>query len=310
MTDLVWNESRANLSIRIYIEGEVQLPKNKFNVDKVASFQYKTFTIVKDGIVNVQKLPVSYTDELYNIVMNKGLNADIDNVAGTIILDLTSLPLVNRGMVRAVSAKGLAIQEWELIKLQGDKKVYDYYRKSLFPKTSKSFVEMLGQEAADWLKEIGVTDFNGFAPKVTSAEATDFYMSVNLDTKIKGLSSLPKVEDVVAKLKSGAPLKVSEWVMSDAIKKYQAQLESDMFTSLSEEQQKGVLKTYLETKSGILNKCRRKALQEIAQIKFALILSKKWFTEFKTFDENKLSLKLDGQDLEFTFDLNEKEEKI
>ena len=310
MTDLVWNESRANLSIRIYIEGEVQLPKNKFNVDKVASFQYKTFTIVKDGIVNVQKLPVSYTDELYNIVMNKGLNADIDNVAGTIILDLTSLPLVNRGMVRAVSAKGLAIQEWELIKLQGDKKVYDYYRKSLFPKTSKSFVEMLGQEAADWLKEIGVTDFNGFAPKVTSAEATDFYMSVNLDTKIKGLSSLPKVEDVVAKLKSGAPLKVSEWVMSDAIKKYQAQLESDMFTSLSEEQQKGVLKTYLETKSGILNKCRRKALQEIAQIKFALILSKKWFTEFKNFDENKLSLKLDGQDLEFTFDLNEKEEKI
>ena len=71
-----------------------------------------------------------------------------------------------------------------------------------------------------------------------------------------------------------------------------------------------MLKTYLETKSGILNKNKKKVMQEIAQIKFALILSKKWFTEFKSFEENKLSLKLDGQDLEFTFDLSEKEEKI
>jgi hypothetical protein len=51
-------------------------------------------------------------------------------------------------------------------------------------------------------------------------------------------------------------------------------------------------------------------MQEIAQIKFSLILSKKWFKEFKTFDENTLNLKLDGQDLAFTFDLSEKEVKI
>jgi hypothetical protein len=98
--------------------------------------------------------------------------------------------------------------------------------------------------------------------------------------------------------------------MADAIKKYQAQLVSDMYLSLGEEQQKGVLKTYLETKSGILNKQRRKILQEIAQIKFSLILSKKWFTEFKSFDENQLAVNFDGQDLNFTFALSEKEEKI
>jgi hypothetical protein len=213
-------------------------------------------------------------------------------------------------MVKAVSAMELAKLQWELQKLQGDKKVYDFYKKSLYPKTSKSFVELLGQEAADWLKEVGVTDYNGFAPKVTSAEATDFYMSVVLDTKIKGLSSLPKVEDVVAKIKTGAALKLNEWVMADAIKKYLAQLDSDIYKSLGEEQQKGVLKTYLETKSGILNKQRRKILQEIAQIKFSLILSKKWFTEFKSFDENQLNVNFDGQDLTFTFALDEKEEKI
>src|SRR5690606_31845870 len=225
-------------------EGEVILPKNKFDIDKVASFKYNTFTIIKDGIVNVQKLPVSYSSELYNIIMTKGLNADIQK--DVIIIDLNSLLVINRGMVKAVSANALAKQEWELIKLQGQKKVFDYYRKSLFPKESKSFVEMLGQEAADWLKEIGVTDYNGFAPKVVEEESTDFYLSVNLATKIKGLSSLPKVEDVLAKIKSGASLKISEWVMADTIKKYIAQTESDLYKSLSEEQQKGVLKTRSE----------------------------------------------------------------
>lgn len=314
LTDLVWNEKRANLSVRVYIEGEAIVPKNKFGIDKVASFRYKTYTIIKDGIVNLKKLPVSYSVELINILKANDVKYSVytakNNYDNTIVIDLTSLPLINRGMVKAISAKGLAIQEWELQKLQADKKVYDYFRKSLFPKESKSFVELLGQEAADWLKTIGITDYNGFAPLTDTEESTDFYLSVNLETKIKGFSSLPKVEDVITKLKSGAALKPSEAIMSDAVKKYQAQLESEMYQSLNEEQQKGILKTYLITKSDILNKKRKKALQEIAQIKFSLILSKKWFTEFKTFDENKLSLKLDGQDLEFTFDLSEKEEKI
>jgi hypothetical protein len=314
LTDLVWNEKRANLSVRIYIEGEAIVPENKFGIEKVASFRYKTYTLIKDGIVNIKKLPVSYSVEVLNLLKAHDVKFVVTDNGVTnqnaIVIDLTSIPLINRGMVKAISAKGLGIQEWELQKLQADKKVYDYYRKSLFPKESKSFVELLGQEAADWLKTIGITDYNGFAPLTDAEESTDFYMSVNLETKIKGFSSLPKVEDVIAKLKSGAPLKPSEAIMSDAVKKYQAQLESEMYQSLNEEQQKGVLKTYLITKSDILNKKRKKALQEIAQIKFSLILSKKWFTEFKTFDENKLSLKLDGQDLEFTFDLSEKEEKI
>jgi len=308
LTDLVWNESRANLSVRIYIEGEAIVPENEFGIDKVASFQYKTYTIIKDGIVNVKELPVKYSADLETLLNKNDVEYFLQG--NVITIDLTSIPIVNRGMVRAISAMELAKKQWELMKLKGDKKVYDYYKNQLYPKTSKSFTELLGAEASAWLKEVGVTDYNGFAPKVTSAESNDFYMSVVLNTKIKGLSSLPKVEDVIAKLESGKPLKLNEYVMSDALIKYQAQLKSDMYLSLSPEQQKGVLKTYLETKSAILDKQKRKILQEIAEIKFSLILSKKWFTEFQSFDENQLSLNIDGKDLDFTFDLAEKEEKI
>jgi hypothetical protein len=322
VTDLVWNEERANLSVRIHIDGTVELPANKFNLKDVSTYKYNTFTLVKDGIVNVENFPISYSAELVQKLYSKGVKVKIvtetTDFPAIMVIDLTSLPIINRGMVQTISAKGLAIQEWELLKTQANKKVYDYYRKSLFPKESKSFIDMLSLtlgadkavECAAWLKEIGITDYNGFAPLVDLEESTDFYMSVNLATKIKGLSSLPKVEDVIAKLKDGKALKVSEFVMADAIRDYQAVTESALYKTLPEAQQKETLKTYLITKSDELNKIRRKALQEIAQIKFALILSKKWFKEFKTFDENTIDLTLDKQSLNFVFDLSEKEVKI
>ena len=321
LTDLVWNESRANLSIRIKIDGKAILPKNKYGIDEIVTYKYNTFTLIKDGIVNVEDLPINYSDELYTLLMKNGVKFTINNekydaklsdttFGRTIVINLTSIPLINRGMVKSISANELAKQEWELQKLQGDKKVYDFFRKSLFPKTSESFTEMLGEECSNWLKEIGITDYNGFAPKTESEESTDFYMSVELLTKIKGLSSLPKVDDVIKKMAENKPLKINEWVLSNAIKKYQEQLNSDIYKSLPDDLKKETLKTYIITKSNEVNCQKRKAMQRIAEIKFSMILSKRWFSEFKSFDENTLSLKLDDNDLVFTFDLTEKEVKI
>ncbi|MFW6219727.1 MAG: hypothetical protein ACOC33_02665 [bacterium] len=288
-------------------------------IEEVASFKYRTFTIIKDGIVNVGKLPISGTKQTRTLLEGKDvkytLSDDYDAKYGedrvkTLVLDLTSLPIINRKMVQSISANELAKQEWELAKLQGESKVYKYYRNDLFPKKSEKFADLLGDEAAEWLKEIGVTDYNGFAPKTTTEESVDSYMAVSLKTKIKGLSSLPKVEVVETKIKDGKPLKINEWVMAEPIKKYQEQLDSDMFKSLDEDKQKDILNNYLVKKTEQLNWARRKVLQKVAEIKFSLILSKMWFNEFKSFDENKLELELDGQKVQFTFDMSENEVKI
>jgi hypothetical protein len=308
LTNLVWNENRANLSVLCRIEGSVHLSPNQYKITDVPSFKYRAYTLIKDGILNITKLPVNYTESLYQLLLSKGINAEIQE--NYIILDLGSLPIVNRKMIKSISANALAVQEWELLKLQGRKKVYDYYRKTLFPKESKSYSEMYSAEAAEWLKTIGVTDYNGFSPKTTAAEATDFYMSVNLFTKVKGLSGLPKVEDVIAKMEKRVPLKTAEWLLSLAIEEYNDQLASPMFVTMPASLQTLALQNYITARSNDLNTARRKALSEIAKIKFSLILSKKWFTEFKSFDENKLNLLLDGQTLDFTFELTEKEEKI
>jgi hypothetical protein len=204
-------------------------------------------------------------------------------------------------MVKSISAIELAKLEWELIKRQAEAKVYGDYRKTLFPKTSKSFADMLGQECADWLKEVGITEYNGYAPKTQNAESTDFYMSVNLITKIKGLSALPTVKSVVDKMaNANAVLKTSEWLMSFTIKKIQLAMADPNID----------LEKYITNQANHSVSMKRDTMQKIAEIKFALILSKKWFNEFKTFDENKLLVNFDSQNLEFTFDLVEKQEKI
>jgi len=307
LTSLTWNESRANLSVLVRTEGTVEVPDNQWNVKIVPTFKYNNYTLIKDGIVNVEKIPLSYTEELKKIVMEKGLNAKI--IDDFIILDLSSLPIVNKAMVKSISADALARHEFALLDIQAIEKVYKYYRTQLFPKESKSFVETYGQEAADWLKEIGITDYNGFSPKVVAEKSTDFYMSVRLATKIKG-ATLPKVEDVIAKIASSKGLTLGEQLMKPAIVEYNNQLASPLYKSLTEDQQKTVLKDYLTSKTNELNKKRRELMGQLSQIKFSLILSKRWFNEFKSFDENKLTLTLDGFPLEFTFDLFEKQELI
>jgi hypothetical protein len=308
LNDLVWNEERANLSIRIKINGVVSLPSNKFGIENIQTYKYNTFTIIKDGIVNISELPVSFSTELINILNENHVDYLLEN--SYIIIKLNSIPIINKSMIEEISAVNLANQEWELLKLQADKKVYDYFRKSLYPKESTTFIELYGQECADWLKEIGITDFNGFSPKTESEESTDFYMSVNLITKFKGLSGLPKVEDVIKKLAKNDSLKINEWILSGAILDYQSQLNSDLYKSLNENQQKDILKTYLINKTDTLNRKKRATMQKIAETKFSIILSKKWFKEFSSFDENKMTLNLNTQNVDVTFDLVEKEVKI
>lgn len=316
--DLVWNESRANLSVRVKYEGKVELPENKYEISEVETFKYNTYTLIKDGIVNIDILPVSWSQELDDLLMKNDVhfqrsseyNSEKEGVERYILIDLKSIPVINRGMVKNISAKELAESEWKLKKLQGDAKVYNHFRKDLFPKESKSYIEAVGESAANWLKEIGITDYNGFNPPKIAGETQDTYMAITLETKIKGLSSLPKVDDVIEKIKNDKELKLNEWVLSNAIINYNEQLKSEIFQSLDEEQRNEVLKNYIIKKSEEMTSKKRKVMQEIAQIKFSLILSKNWFKEFKSFDENKLDLNLDGQSLSFTFDMKEKEVKI
>jgi hypothetical protein len=205
LTDVVWSSSRANLSVRVRYEGYVELPENEFGIERIDTFIYRTYTLIKDGILNVSKLPITASNPTIQKFSNRGLIVDIDPDE-IITIDFAHLPVVNRKMVKNISAQTLGEKEYSLFEMKALEKVYKYYENKHFPRVSQGFVNLYGAEGEAWLKEIGLTQFNGFAPKTTAAEASDVYMAVELKTKIAKHSALPKVDVVIAKVLAGKSL--------------------------------------------------------------------------------------------------------
>jgi len=308
ISNIVWSSDRANLSININYDGYINLPQNKFGINKIDTFQYRNYTLIKDGILNITKLPVSLSQHTFILFQNKGIiNSNELYVPKQVyVLDFSSLPIVNKKMVKTISAKKLAEMEYELFKLKALEKVYKYYEEQHFPRESKGFVDLYGKEAESWLKELGITEFNGFAPSMTTEKSDDFYVAVQLLTKISNHSSLPKVIDVINKMNENKSIKDVDELMKIAIDDYNNQINSSLYKSLKDEKLKNeVLKTWLSTSKNEIKLKRRTLLQEIAQIKFSLILSKKWFEEFKSFDEKSITLSFDKKNVTFNFELKE-----
>jgi hypothetical protein len=88
LKDLVYNESRANLSFRVKYDGIVKLSKNSFNINEVNSYIYRTYTLIKDGILNISILPVTLTENTLEIIKNKCKDVISEELGDIIILDL------------------------------------------------------------------------------------------------------------------------------------------------------------------------------------------------------------------------------
>jgi hypothetical protein len=306
ISNLVWSSERANLSVNVKFDGYVNLPKNNFGITKIDTFIFRNYTIIKDGILNITSLPLSLSPE--TVAKFKANSVTVNEVDGIYVVEFSALPVINKKMVKSISAKKLGELEFNLLKLQGLAKAYKYYEGIHFPKVSKGFVDEYGAEAEAWLKEQGITSFNGFAPKMTTEKGTDVYMAVELNTKIAKYSAIPTVASVIKKLEEGKSLTPADELLKPAIEDYNAQVTSKIYTSLKDEKLKNeVLENWLKGANKDAQTKRKEYLQEIAQIKFALILSKKWFTEFKSLEEDTLVQKIDGKELTIKFEMAEKE---
>jgi len=309
--DLVWNESRPNLSIRTRQKGTVKLPANKFGLDVVETYRYRNYTLIRDGIVNVKTLPVYLSEATFTKLQaeTKLLHDSLGNPLPynsdmLYYLDLTTLPIVNRKMVSEVSAKVLGELQYELTQSQGAQSVYNGFQKEHFPKKSEAFGDQYSAEAAEWLKELGITDYNGFNPRVTSEKMGETYMATELTVKIDGIASKPTFKTVWDKIKAGKSLTDRERLFEPAMLEYKAFVESAIYTK--NENQDDLLKTWLLNKQKSVVTKVREYLNQSARIKFAVILGQTWFKEFKDLEDNQLVLTLDGKPVTITFKLEDK----
>lgn len=305
ISGIVFNEERPNVSMRIKYNGTVALPENSFNLPSaISTFIYRNYTIIRDGIVYTRKLPVTLTQETIDVLRQNGV-VDDSVVAGEMfVLDLSKVPVINRRMVKSVSAKDTFTSVYELEKLKARQKVYKYYRDQVAPKKSEGYSIVFGEDAANWLKEIGITDYNGFNPPSDKVENTDVYMATEFSISIKGLSSLPSVKDVLKKMESGKALTLRESIMADPIKEITSYIDSQKFDN--DEVAEATIKTWIETKTKLEIQKTRDLNRAISQSKFAIVVGHVWFNDLPA-GEGTMTLKIDGNDLLFTAEVSEKE---
>ncbi len=309
--DLVFASTRANVSVLVRKEGMVDLSGVAPPPGVPEQFPtniWRNYTIVKDGLINVGKLPVLLTAESLKTLAeaNVPLGFSSNNAARLdrpveAILDLAALPIINRKMVKEVSAARLFKLEYEAFKCAAEQKVLnDAIKERVPPGRSEGLAEKYGKEAADWLKDHGITD-RGFSPKSVSAEATDVYMAKEIEVKAKGLGTLRSVAAVRDAAANGKKLSLGDSLMLAALNALDAAAGAHTEDGFIE---------YLKTMAELAKRRRRNLLHKLAEIKFAVIVGQTWFKEFASLDEHTLTIDVDGQPLEFSVEMKEVEEKI
>jgi hypothetical protein len=299
ISHLVFNEDRPNISVLVKKLGSVDLSERLTNdTPKVPvefeTFIYRNYAIVRDGLVNIDVLPVKLSDATLGMLYKENLPAGTlsEDSEGVSLLNLRNLPVVNRKMVQSVSARELFITEYELCKARAAQKVYNSYQKEHFPRESVGFTAQYGEAASAWLKEQGLTDYSGFSPKTVQAESKDFYLGKELHVALKGFSSLPSLKDVKDRMVKGK-LTPAASLMVPSIQAVEDFLVSPIYLTSPDPVQ--TFGTWLKAQQENAKNVVRRLLFEQAQIKFAIIVGQVWFSEFQSIEENSMELQLDGQ---------------
>lgn len=314
---LTYNEERPNISLRVRKTGTVDLtgrvPAEHDKVPaKFPSFVFRNYAIVKDGLVNVEKLPVKLTKATYDKLVQAKVEHKVEHILGelsdptcvvTCTIDVKALPVINRTMVKAASAKTLFELEYSLTKARAEQKVYNTVKKEKFPRKSEGYSVTYGEAAAAWLKEQGLTDYSGYQPPhTTQAEASDYYMGKEMAVSLKGLSSLPSLNDfrkqaTKGKLNAGATL------MAPTVKAVDDFLAGDAYTKAATPDK--VFEAWLDGQARAATMKVRGLICQKAQQLFTIIVGQIWPTEFASIDENTLDLTMDGQKLACKVEMKE-----
>lgn len=317
ISDLVYNSERPNISVRTVQHGTVAVPgfaQKKFGLpEELDTFQWRNYTIVKDGIINVKTLPFRHTESPAQgaEVVQKLIEMGVHVFGGpeVFILNLESVPLVNRAMVKNISAAQFFADNVRLEALKGKQKVLKFYRDALVGKgNAKGLAIQYGAEAAEYLSGVGIRDY-GFSPKTETKESTDFYMSRELNVKIAGASSLPSIAAVQKKIADKKTLNAGDMFIANALKEYDAFVKSPAITAVPEAVQKQLIENWIDAAAKAAITEVRALNKTLSKVVYGIVAGHGWFTDLDL-EDSTMEVEVDGVKYKVTAELAEKEIKI
>lgn len=298
LSDLVWNEDRLNLSIRVNIPGVIELPDSRpAHFGKTfRTYQWKTYTIIKDGNLHTTKFPCSMSKATF-VALQEGKLIPKTwrwNDGEVYVLELKRIPIINRSIAEDyLNAEELAKIYMYQERCKANMKVFNNLRKQAAgDNTFSSFASRYSQDDLDFLTSVGIVARDGsFNVPSDSAEAEDYYTAMTFQLKAKGWSALPSVNDVINKKKSNAPARQ----MESAIEYAKTFVDFDL---LDGSPQEDIVKRIddILIKEVKLDLVRiRKYIQKA---KFAVLLGHQWFSDFNGNRDN-CSIDVDGTEVNF-----------
>lgn len=307
--DLVWNNSRANLSVRVKFDGYVELP-DAANGALLSDFPkinknfdthiWRNYTIIKDGIINTYRLPVSLNKETFDRLQANGLLEGEKYEAGkTYVLDYSSLPVINQKMVKETSAEKLFRNQYALLKIQAKNTVFNHLKKAYFDNVSLDFSALYGAEGAAWLKELGLTA-NGYNPKVMQEPSTEETVVNTLSVKVDKMTVPNTKKDfdaILAKIEKGMGLTPREKLLEGPIKEFQAF--EKLSDGVSDTAKKTLIDTWLSERSKDIRKEKTRLMNDISRVQFTTIVGKSWFSDLDSRDEKEMIIEVDGEERKF-----------
>ena len=298
LESLVWHKSRLNLSLRVKIDGKVALqavdgkePADFGLATNHPAHIYRTFTLVKDGLPNLASIPLSLSSATFAALQAEGCIEPTETwVEGAVYqVALNTIPVVNRataeGKTSAVELCRKVLDEHQLkatiktLKWAKDNLISgNYSTRPTYGEAAKEFLKANFVDPSTWV----------FSAPSDVEEASDFYLAKTFEIKTKGLSSLPKIDDVrkklfeISSLAKTKPLTPAEKLVATGVtlvESYKGMTSPVRLAKLTEELTAGKKE---------LNRIR----SDIQHTKFAILLGKRWFDEFTSRTEN--TVKVDG----------------
>jgi hypothetical protein len=289
--EIILNKDKLNVSLRSIIHGKVKL--NPIQADKVglphsmAGYQYKNQTLIKDGSLNIIEVRFDVDAFTLKLIEEKNIGGLITSVNDSkysglhaISLNLSVLPVVNRTYL---DDNGQIDNVWEntfqQTVLEVQQKTLNYFMKKLKEGIKESvpsnFDKCFTVEQIDILKEHGLKgslEYVGVALKKEEKNETDFYEARVLDFDIKGYSSIPPIEKVLAKIKDNGKLNGPETIAKDFI----TSIENTHNISLKDKVDPK-LESVFEDMLSVVKRDLMNLRLDLASMKIAKVLTGDWF---------------------------------
>ena len=296
VNDFVWHGSMLNLSVRATIDGTVNLQgdfkKNGFAENYPCKI-FRSYNLVKDGFLNTKEFPATLSSSTFKTLKANGVIDEGTYKAGQVyVLHLNRVPVINRSIADGkTSATELCKKCFEEISLKAKMKAFGYYQDQLEAQNVREDGSSLTAEQEAYLEGNGIKK-GIFNPPSDKGDATDHYFAKEFDIKIKDHSSLPKVEEVIVARTGKKALTPTKALVASGVELFEKNT-----VGADAKKKLAAVKSLISQHKAELRTVRT----DIQKTKFAVILGKRWFDEFTSREDNKLTV--DGR--EFTISVRE-----